>query len=323
MVVFVYEYACALAGAIPLPECVRVEGRAMRAALVEDFTKLPGVRVLTLDTQTPQAERGEFRALAAKADWTVVIAPEFERILLQRSCWVLEAGGRLLGPSPEIIALTGDKWAIYEWMRFHGIRTPQTWRAEELPPSPEEPACPQAAAKWVLKPRDGAGSIDIQLLHENPEAPIRPGFLLQRFIPGIAASVAYLAGPKQLVALQPAYQHLSNDGRFHYRGGKLPLPEPLAERALRLARPAAERLPEPLGYLGFDLVLGDASEGSADHLIEINPRLTTSYLGLRALAMDNLAGIILRVATGEPVAPLRWRQEDVSFGPDGRFPPHR
>ena len=36
-------------------------------------------------------------------------------------------------------------------------------------------------------------------------------------------------------------------------------------------------------------MLGDDPAGADDVVIEINPRLTTSYLGLRRLARDNLA----------------------------------
>jgi hypothetical protein len=48
-----------------------------------------------------------------------------------------------------------------------------------------------------------------------------------------------------------------------------------------------------------DLVLGDAADGSRDFAIEINPRLTTSYLGLRALARGSLAAALLRAVRGD------------------------
>ena len=63
---------------------------------------------------------------------------------------------------------------------------------------------------------------------------------------------------------------LSCDGRFTYRGGALPLPAPLANRATGLTCRAAETLRSPFGYLGMDLVLGDDPEGQEDVIIEIN-----------------------------------------------------
>jgi predicted ATP-grasp superfamily ATP-dependent carboligase len=138
---------------------------------------------------------------------------------------------------------------------------------------------------------------------------------VQPFIPGRPASVAFLIGPRQTVALAPAWQHLSDDGRFHYRGGSAPMhDDALAERAVHIARRAVEAVPGLGGYVGVDLLLGDA----ADAVIEINPRLTTSYVGLRALAADNLMGLLLRVVRGESVAAPRWRPGGVHWMADGQ-----
>jgi predicted ATP-grasp superfamily ATP-dependent carboligase len=137
--------------------------------------------------------------------------------------------------------------------------------------------------------------------------------ILQPFVAGQPASVAFLVGPGGPLALAPAAQDLSSDGRFHYRGGWLPLPPHLGERAVRLARPAIEVISGLRGFVGVDLVLGDAPDGSEDWVIEINPRLTTSYLGLRALAETNLAELMLRIVQGKQVTPPRWRSDRVEF----------
>jgi predicted ATP-grasp superfamily ATP-dependent carboligase len=66
-----------------------------------------------------------------------------------------------------------------------------------------------------------------------------------------------------------------------------------------------------------DVVLGDDADGSRDFAIEINPRLTTSYVGLRAAAQTNLASAMLKVAQGEPFEPFVWNSERVAWSPDG------
>ncbi|MFL5341148.1 MAG: hypothetical protein ACJ8F7_13455, partial [Gemmataceae bacterium] len=52
-------------------------------------------------------------------------------------------------------------------------------------------------------------------------------------------------------------------------------------------------------------------------VIEINPRLTTSYIGLRELAETNLAEVMLRLAEGREPPPIRWRPGTVEFTSDG------
>ncbi len=307
MRVFVYEYTCASAAA---DTSLHAEGRAMLAAVLDDFRRVPGVEPVTL----PADEELAFRDLARASDATLLIAPEFDDILYHRCRWAEEAGGRLLGPSSAAVRTTADKVFLAELLCRRGVPTPPC-----LSPSREALTFPA-----VLKPRDGAGSQATFLVRNSEDLPVclaraaedgwRGELVIQPFVPGLAASVAFLVGPRGAVPLLPAAQDLSDDGRFRYLGGSLPLADDLAGRAVRIGRRAVEAVEGLRGYVGVDLVLGDSADG--DRVIEINPRLTTSYVGLRALARTNLAGAMLRVAAGEE-ARLAWRAGKVSFRADG------
>ena len=63
-----------------------------------------------------------------------------------------------------------------------------------------------------------------------------------------------------------------------------------------MGKQALPALPPATGYVGVDLVLGRDPNGSEDYVIEVNPRLTTSYVGLRAAAKSNLADSMFRIA---------------------------
>jgi predicted ATP-grasp superfamily ATP-dependent carboligase len=177
----------------------------------------------------------------------------------------------------------------------------------------------------VCKPRHGAGSqatflvrgaSDLAACRARAAAEgYRGELVVQPFVPGLAASVALLGGPAGWFPLPAARQCLSEDGRFRYRGGGLPLPARLGARARRLAERAARAVPGLGGYVGVDLVLGEG-DGADDAVIEINPRLTTSYVGLRALARCNLAEALLEVAAGRAPA-LRWGDWEVDFTAEG------
>jgi len=286
----------------------------MRDAVAEDFRQLPGVEVLSLDGVDGDLERREFRKAIGRADYTLLIAPEAELILEERCTWA--PSRRLLGPTLEAIRLTRDKLALGSWWERHGVPTPKTGLARDWPPT-RVPA--------VIKPADGAGSMATYYCgNESAFLVSRDAAfgesqgdpIAQDFVPGRPASVAFLIGPTQTVPLLPTFQILSDDGRFRYEGGELPTSPDLAERAISLGQRAVGCVTGLLGYVGVDLVLGDEVDGSHDSAIEINPRLTTSYVGLRKLANFNLADAMLRVANGDPVEP-RWKPERVRFQPDG------
>jgi len=132
----------------------------------------------------------------------------------------------------------------------------------------------------------------------------------------MAASVAVLCGPAGRVVLAPCKQRISEDGRLRYLGGELPLTAGLAERATALAERAIAAMPPATGYVGVDLVLGREPDGSEDAVIEVNPRLTTSYVGLRAAATSNLADAMCRVAQGDN-QPVEFSGRAIEFDPSG------
>lgn len=299
----------------------------MLTAIVADFQRLSDVETVTLLDKTlpndvghvchrspTENEWSRFREIAGQCDYTLVIAPEFDELLEIRSQAVLDARGQLLGSLPEAIRLTADKLATADFWQQRGVRHPRTAVVESVTfaafPGP-----------WVMKPRFGAGSQATFLIrnrgdelnawspafHECPDEE----FIVQPYVRGQAASVALLMSATQTIPLLPARQHLSRDGRFRYQGGSLPLPETLAERAIQLALTAVAGINGLQGYVGVDLTLGVTGE---DYAIEINPRLTTSYLGLRQLCQQNLAELMLRMAQGETINPPTWSADALRFG---------
>jgi predicted ATP-grasp superfamily ATP-dependent carboligase len=169
----------------------------------------------------------------------------------------------------------------------------------------------------VRKPRFGAGSQDAYLLDNvSARAPGRSALgemVEQAFVPGIPASVAFVVGRARAISLPPCRQLLSDDGRFTYLGGQAPLAI-CANPVAAVASQAVANVPELLGFIGVDVVIGHDNQY---WVIEINPRLTTSYIGLRELAETNLAEVMLQVADGREPPAIVWRPGTVEFTPDG------
>jgi predicted ATP-grasp superfamily ATP-dependent carboligase len=302
MRVFVYEFISAGGLGTDAPASLLREGRAMRDAVSDDFRRMPGVEVVT--------EASDFRATAASCDWTLVIAPEFDDLLRDLSQAVLDVGGRLLGSLPAAIELTADKLAMARFWHEREVAHPSTGSVD----------C-DIAPPLVIKPRHGAGSqatylvrdrtlLNSSISHARREWN-RGELIRQKYVVGQPASVALIVGQHQTVALLPASQTLSRDDRLQYLGGTLPLPPEFAKRAVAIALQTVAGIDGLRGYVGVDLVLGD----NGDYAIEINPRLTTSYLGLRQLCRGNLAELILRCARDEHLEPPIWDEGEFVFAP--------
>jgi len=343
--IFVYEYlSCQPAGV--LGESLRSEGRAMLSAVMQDFAAIPGVHVVTMPAEvSSEAEATIFRDLASQADFTLVIAPEFDELLTTRCQWVLDAGGRLLNPLPPLVELTADKLQLNRFL-LHDANIPAVpgctldefsgWKGERRSvssPVHEEPASLRCAARqdntvtpWplVLKPRYGAGSLATFVVRDEGElqarleevrvGAFRGEMIVQPFYSGRAASVMGVIGPRQMLLFPAATQTISDDGYLRYLGGEIPLEKPLAELAERLARATARFLPGLSGVFGIDLLLEEGANIYDGWVVELNPRLTTSYVGLRTAAQFNVAEAMLAVMQGQPPPSLHWQSGSVVFG---------
>jgi predicted ATP-grasp superfamily ATP-dependent carboligase len=247
--------------------------------------------------------------------YTLIIAPEFGDYLLTKTRRAAQRGAALLSPAPKLISLASDKCTASSWLRNAGIRVPETARCRSIDQVPGTITWPA-----ILKPICGAGSQNVRCVTRREAAGLLTGareFCVQQYCAGRPASVAAICGPAQQILLPPCWQHL--DARtYAYRGGSRINELSFVRRAQSLAEQVLDSLPCAHGYLGIDLVLGPAEDGSSDYVIEVNPRLTTSYIGLRAMAHQNLAAAMLDLSASTPVT-LSFTDEPLEFEPDGRI----
>jgi predicted ATP-grasp superfamily ATP-dependent carboligase len=342
MGLFVHEFFCsgAYAGELRQSSLAR-EGLAMLRAVLEDFAACRGCPpITTLDhrlrahvrikgigdwaqihwAESAQHERILFQKLAAESEATFVVAPESDGHLVERRKLVDRAGGRFLGHSADAIGLCADKLAFAEHLTLREMPTIPT---KLFDPCTKKFAFPYP---FVVKPRDGAGSQDTFLVrHENDLDSVHRAFaptgrkrereaVVQSFVAGRSLSVAAIVdGDSGCTHVFPVGdQRLSNDGRFRYQGGAIPARPPLPTSVDAIIVRVCRSIGGLAGYIGFDLILPEDSPHVL--VVEANPRLTTSYLGYRALANENLAARILQPARAAPIA---WKANGIEFEPDG------
>jgi predicted ATP-grasp superfamily ATP-dependent carboligase len=320
----------------PLPPSWAAEGSAMRRAIAADFAEIPDVDVLmTLDARLPdepgarsivRVDRGEeaeaFARLGAEAGWTVLIAPETGGVLADRTRALERAGGRSLGSLVDGVELAGDKLRLGEFLRARGFNVPEGRRVvpgDGLPGNFSYPA--------VLKPIDGAGSVDTFWIADAgaipDEAAASTAALLQPYRPGVPLSASFLVGSDRRARLVGIGQQLVEvrRGRFEYGGGTLPAAIGWEPAAGELQR-AVEAVPGLRGFVGVDFVWDDSSQDVT--LLEINPRPTTSWVGLaRLLPPGRLASAWIDVVEGknpggaDDLAGIVHSQAALTFRADG------
>lgn len=292
MDIFVFEYFTA---AYRGDTGLAAEGRAMRDALVRDLEAIPSIRTLTLEADdlpstTDDALDEAFAHRCARAKLVCVIAPEERALLAKYTRQARRLGCRLLNASASVIAWASDKNRTAHILRSLGVPHPPM----------ANPRDPENCV--VVKPIDGAGGVGVTVWDpttpssERQIDPIRMRF--ERFCGGMPGSISIMGHPRSPTLLPPVRQHFL-PGSFRYSHGTLLDDPPLIARASALVTPLLPLLSDSRGWIGIDLVLGDRDDGSKDFVIEVNPRLTSSYLTLRGQSDQNLARLLLDGVTAD------------------------
>jgi len=334
--ILVYEFASGggLAGR-DVPASLVREGSAMRAALIADLWAigmheivttadarcagdLPrGVEVVTLQRSVaaPMLD-----SVIADVDAVWLIAPETDGCLEQLAAQVEQHGRTLLGPGAAAIGGASNKAQLARRLADVGIRHPRTRSAAAF--SRAEAAANEIGYPVVVKPVRGAGSCGVCVAHNAldlrravdaaRDAGGRDEVLVQEYVHGAAASVSLLANGGDVVPLAVNAQTIGLPPSFEYLGGKTPFEHPLAALAVTAALDTCRAVAGLRGFVGVDVVL----TGADAVVIELNPRLTTAYLGVRAAIDENVAALALAACVGDLPAQPRPRRQ-VRFTVDG------
>jgi tyramine---L-glutamate ligase len=283
------------------------EGLAMLAAIVEDASHLPGCQVVTtldatsqrklsaevIPIRDPFHESVVFQKLLGEVDAVLIIAPETDGILARRCGQVASAGVPSWNCSRDAIELCGDKLKLAAHLELHGFPTISTRRLN-LDDTPEPHTWPA-----VLKPIDGAGSSLTFLIQDEDQwikaiGAIRANdgagkCLIQPFTAGkpLSIGVNVSLDGRHVECLAIGEQRLTEDGSFRYLGGLIPAPlaTSTSARIEKLVVEVCRSISGLAGYIGMDLILNRQGEPI---LVEINPRLTTAYVGYRQLYATRL-----------------------------------
>jgi hypothetical protein len=248
-----------------------------------------------------------------------LIAPESNGSLAEFTELVERKGIGNMGATLDAVTSAGDKWLSYIGL---------TQNRYPVPPSrlfsPNDPFKGEMFEfPVVIKPRLGAGGElfflknlrelkdrlrEIQGLFGNRE------LILQQFRPGLSASVSAVGKDGEALPLSLNLQSIDRSAGFSYKGGKVGIRHPLRERVFEKVKTLPSIFPGLKGYFGVDILLRDEDFD----IVEINPRLTSSYLGLSLESEVKPLKYIIAAARGTnlPSSPPRVKETDFSISPE-------
>lgn len=297
MSIFIYEHLTsgALAGEAFSPGLMQ-EGDAMLKAISSDLTALGSSVCLMRDSRLPSitdpsglitvlpvSSQSEYQQVWQHSLLThqnfMVIAPETGGVLNQLVLTLEKNKKQHYGSGSEAIATCADKLKCCQWLQQQAIATPDTYLAQDWLAEADQ----HAEQEWIIKPIDGAGC-EMTFRVDNAQArdylsllsnELMAQTIVQPFIPGVALSLSAFIDDTQIHLLSVNRQHiLETDHQLSLQHCEPGHEDLVSQReASQLLRQIRATMPALWGFIGIDLVK------SADQLwvIEINPRLTSSY----------------------------------------------
>lgn len=282
----------------------------MLQALVDDFTKIELVDPLVMldycmierlthhinsHIIKPEHEcQQEFLRLLAECDAVWVVAPESDDVL-QNLCQTVEKSGKiLLNSSSTAVAVAGNKWLTYQCLQKHCIATVPTQKLVDFSYLPGE---------WVIKLVDGVGCANSHVVVEEQEFDSitesidKKKYIIQPHMLGekISLSCLFKNGRGWLVCANRQYFERI-DQQYQLTGITVNFTSDTAKYQ-DIVSNIALAMQGLWGYVGIDLI-----ETAGEILVlEINPRLTTSYVGIYEALGINCARSVLECLAGDPL----------------------
>ena len=252
----------------------------------------------------PGSLMGSMRKASLLADHALIIAPPMAGIHASLTARLEELGLNVLGPLASKIAEVTDKATLMRTLSSLGLRIPKTVVLPSLSLDDLLKAVDELGYPMVVKPKNGAGCKGVYVISKRSQlelvakslASSPSPYIAQEVIRGVHASVSLISDGHRAKPLSLNVQFLEWGFKPEYLGGLTPFNHCLAERVLEESRRCVEAL-KLKGYAGVDVVIN--SERPC--IIEVNPRLTTSYVAVTSAFnfSPSLGACIVKACTGD------------------------
>ena len=286
-----------------LPESLKQEGLMMLNALVRDCQQIKNCEItLTLDSRIDY-DFDDVKVIAINAgmdytqviqqhaqenDKTWIIAPESGGVLADMIALMQQLGVSIINCDAETVRICADKLQCDKHLSDFGVPTIDALTQNQLD------AYHQAV---VIKLRDGVGCEGMKKCSSGKRA---IDYINGSEIPSDAWYVQpYIQGKHKslsLICLNGAAKVLSYNTQMMSFKNTIELiscivnDQNITSEIEILANNIARALPGLKAYVGVDLIETE----NARYVVDVNPRLTSSYVGLNQCLIDNPAHIIMQ-----------------------------
>ena len=243
-------------------------------------------------------------SLASINDASYIIAPETGQILesyvalMEKTCKIS------LNCQSNAIKQVANKNILKEILQKNNVNTPDSivFSIDENLTAIKRGIKEKLCYPVIFKPADGVSCSGLSIVNKDSQIisaiekieaeSSAKQFVVQEFIIGEAASVSLLVSNNKALAISLNKQNVnvaSPNKTSSYLGGFVPFDNSLKEETFLLAEKAVECFSGLRGYVGVDFVLGK----DKPFVVDVNPRLTTSYVGLSQTVSFNVAQAII------------------------------
>jgi predicted ATP-grasp superfamily ATP-dependent carboligase len=224
--------------------------------------------------------------LGENIDALLIIAPESGNILTTLCEQYSKQDYMLLNSTIESIALTTDKLETYKYLKQFSIPQISTHEMTDI--------ASIISDRLIIKPKEGVGCENISLCatemitDDTLNTFSNKDYIVQPYVQGQHASLSLLCCNGECSVLTANRQNIVEiENRLYLKECVVNALQ--REEFIEFSKNLIQALPGLKGYIGVDILLRE----NEVLLVEINPRLTTSYVGLRSALGVNPAELIL------------------------------
>ena len=302
---------------VDIPISLFNEGFGMLRGIVEDFKNLDFqiktlidyriqhmIRYLKADFAKEINQSMDIFLEVKKAvndcEYVFIIAPEFSDILFNLTKIMKDQNKIILSMNLEAIKLASSKFETYNYFKKQEVSTPLTYHLPSHLFNKDYFINLVSKLKFpiIIKPEDGVGAESIFYFENKSQISsffssnyndfeTDRDYIIQEYIPGEDLSVSIIGNTQgqNILSFNAQFVEIGiNDSNSSYLGGYTPISDDENIRKKIKIQLHKLNLSGFRGYYGIDFI---RKEDNSFSFIEINPRLTTSYIGIRNVTKKN------------------------------------